>query len=319
MLVSSGAIEHPGPAIPQPGTGLVIAHLGKNLAVETAAGQVLVCHSRRRIVDVAVGDRVEIEVNGPDSGVVTAVLPRSTALLRPARGGKTRTVAANIERLWIVVAGAPEPDFLLVDQILAVSEHRGIAAGLLLNKVDLAVDRARLDAELEDYTAAGYAVLEVSARTGSGLDTLLAHLNPTCSLLAGQSGVGKSSLTNALIPDRALRVKALSAKSGLGRHTTTTATLYHLPGGGDLIDSPGVTVFGLAQMTGRDIAHGYREFRELIGRCRFNDCRHLEDLGCAVLEAVAAGRISAARHARYRRLIEKAASPTFLAGPALTA
>lgn len=290
----------------------MIAHLGKRLAVEIDAGPLLVCHARRRIIDVAVGDRVEIEADGPDSGVVTGVMPRRTALLRPARGGRTRTVAANIERLWIVVAAAPEPDFLLVDQILAVSEHRGIAAGLLVNKIDLMADASLLDAELRDYAAAGYPVLQVSARAGTGLDTLREQLHARCSMLTGQSGVGKSSLTNALIPDRSLRVNELSAKSGLGRHTTTTATLYHLPGGGELIDSPGVTVFGLAQMTGRDIAYGYPEFREFIGRCRFNDCRHLEDLGCAVREAVAAGRLSPHRHARYRRLLEKGASAAFL-------
>jgi len=294
----------------------VIAHLGRTLAVETTAGALLLCHSRRRIIDVAVGDRVQVETTGPESGVVTAVLPRSTALLRPARGGRTRTVAANIERLWVVLAVAPEPDFLLVDQILAVSENRGIAAGLLLNKTDLAADRTQLDIELSHYAAASYPVLEVSAHGRAGLDELQHRLRATCSMLAGQSGVGKSSLTNALIPDRSLRVNELSAKSGLGRHTTTTATLYHLPGGGDLIDSPGVTVFGLAQMSGRDVAHGFREFREFIGRCRFNDCRHLDDKGCAVQAAVAAGQLSSTRHARYRRLLEKGVSAAFLTSSA---
>ena len=308
-----GAIERAAPTSPGSSIGLVIAHLGKSLAVETAGGELLVCQSRRRIIDVAVGDRVQVEATGPDSGVVTAVLPRSTELLRPARGGRTRTVAANIQHLWVVLAVAPEPDFLLVDQILAVSEHRGIAGGLLINKIDLGADRTRLDAEVRNYAAAGYPVLEVSAHAGAGLASLQQRLHSTCSMLAGQSGVGKSSLTNALIPDRSLRVNELSAKSGLGRHTTTTATLYHLPGsGGDLIDSPGVTVFGLAQMNGRDIAHGYREFRDFIGRCRFNDCRHLDDMGCAVREAVATGHVSVARHTRYRRLLEKGVSAAFL-------
>jgi ribosome biogenesis GTPase len=305
-------IERADPASPGISVGLVIAHLGKSLAVETASGELLVCQSRRRIIDVAVGDRVQVEATGHDSGVVTAVLPRSTELLRPARGGRTRTVAANIQHLWIVLAVAPEPDFLLVDQILAVSEHRGSTGGLLINKIDLAAERRQLDSEMHGYAAAGYPVLEVSAHAGAGLAALQERLRSTCSMLAGQSGVGKSSLTNALIPDRSLRVNELSAKSGLGRHTTTTATLYHLPGGGDLIDSPGVTVFGLAQMNGRDIAHGYREFREFIGRCRFNDCRHLDDMGCAVRGAVDAGQLSPARHARYRRLLEKGISAAFL-------
>jgi ribosome biogenesis GTPase len=302
----------PGIGDQAPGEGLVIAHLGKNLAVENASGQILICHSRRRINDVAVGDRVQVEPCELDRGIVTSVLPRTTVLLRPARGGRTRAVAANISRLWVVLATEPEPDFLLVDQILTVCEHRGIAAGLLLNKVDSLGDRARVDAELTDYRAAGYPILEVSARTGSGLPAFRDTLAMISSMLAGQSGVGKSSLTNALLPDKSLRINQLSEKSGLGRHTTTTATLYHLPEGGSLIDSPGVVVFGLAQMTQRDIAHGFREFREAIARCQFRDCRHLDDKGCAVREAVCAGEVSAARHARYRRLIEKCASASFL-------
>ena len=313
--MNSGVIERSAGPPPNAGAGLVIAHLGKTLAIETDTGELLACHSRRRITDIAVGDRVLLDATGPASGIVTAVLQRRTALLRPARGGNTRTVAANIEQLWIVVAVEPAPDFLLIDQIVAVSEHRGIAVGLLLNKVDLPANRSLMDAELQHYVSAGYPLLPVSARARSGLDGLRERLRSSCSMLAGQSGVGKSSLTNALIPDRVLRVNELSAKSGLGRHTTTTATLYHLPGGGDLIDSPGVTVFGLAQMSERDIAQGYREFRDFIGHCRFNDCRHLDDQGCAVREAVSAGHISAARHARYRRLLEKSlASPFLTAG-----
>jgi ribosome biogenesis GTPase len=218
-------------------------------------------------------------------------------------------VAANIDRMWIVVAAVPEPDFLLVDQILAVCEHRHIDAALLLNKTDLVPGREAIEQALEDYRCAGYRVIRLSVRTGSGLAELRQALRDRASMLAGQSGVGKSSLTNALLPERSLRVNELSQKSGLGRHTTTTATLYHLPEGGHLIDSPGVNVFGLAEMSVRDMAYGYREFRHLLEHCQFNDCRHLDDKGCAIREAVEQGRISAGRYGRYRRLLPRVPVP----------
>lgn len=294
--------------------GLVITHLGKALAVESPEGQVVVCHSRRCIVDVAVGDRVRWEPCGGAQGLVVDVLPRKSVLVRPAHGGKLRTVAANLDCVWVVVAVAPEPDFLLVDQILSVCEHRQIDAGLVLNKSDLVRGREAIEEALEDYRSAGYRLLKVSVRTGSGLDELRQALRDRCSLLAGQSGVGKSSLTHALLPDRSVRINELSQKSGLGRHTTTAATLYHLPEGGNLIDSPGVTVFGLAEMSGRDIAGGYREFHDFLDRCQFNDCRHLGDKGCAIRVAVDQGRISAERYGRYRRLLAKSANTSLFAG-----
>lgn len=291
--------------------GLILTHLGKALAVESTSGEIVLCHSRRRIADVAVGDRVLWEPCEGGEGRVVEVLPRRNVLVRPARGGKLRTVAANLDRVWVVVALQPEPDFLLVDQILAVCQYRRIDAELLLNKIDLPGDYAELERALGDYAAASYRVHTISIRQGLGLESVRHALGQGCSMLAGQSGVGKSSLTNALLPDKSLRTNELSRKSGLGRHTTTAATLYHLPGGGDLIDSPGVSVFGLAAMTGRDLAEGYREFHPFLTHCRFNDCRHVEDKGCAVRQAVDRRHISAARYARYRRLLEKGAATTF--------
>lgn len=294
--------------------GLVITHLGKALAVENTAGDVVFCHSRKRIIDVAVGDRVRWELSGAGQGIVVDVLPRHSMLVRPARGGRLRTIAANLDRVWVVVAPEPEPDLLLVDQILAVCEHRRINAALVLNKIDLAVDFSAIERLLCDYCAAGYAVHRLSVRTASGLESVRQKLSTGCSMLAGQSGVGKSTLTNALIPNKMLRTAELSRKSGLGRHTTTAATLYHLPSGGDLIDSPGVTVFGLAEMNARDLAKGYREFQAFLAACHFNDCRHVEDKGCAVRRAAEMGEISPHRYARYRRLLEKGATTSLFGG-----
>lgn len=289
--------------------GRVISHLGQGLAVESPDGQIILCQTRRRLGDVAVGDRVMwAPSEDGEQGRVEQVLPRSSALIRPAYAGKTRVVAANLDRVFVVISPSPEPDWLLVDQYLAVCEFRHIPAEIVYNKIDLA--EARFFDQLADYARIGYPAHPVSARSGRGIAELQQALHGHCSMLAGQSGVGKSSLTNALLPDKNLRVGEISERSGLGRHTTTAATLYHLPAdGGDLIDSPGVAVFGLAGINGQDLAWGYREFQPRIAQCRFNDCRHINDKGCAVREAVENGEIALARHQRYLKLLEKLAMP----------
>jgi len=288
--------------------GRVVSHLGQGLAVESAEGRIILCQTRRRLGDVAVGDRVRwLSSEDGEQGRVEEVLPRSTSLVRPAYGGKTRVVAANLDRVFVVICPSPEPDWLLVDQYLAVCEFRHIAAEIVCNKIDLTAGGA--PGELADYARVGYPVHSVSARSGQGIAGLKQALHGHCSMLAGQSGVGKSSLTNALLPEKNLRVGEISERSGLGRHTTTAATLYPLPEGGELIDSPGVAVFGLAEIKGQDLAWGYREFQALIPQCRFNDCRHVIDKGCAVREAVEKGDVAEPRYQRYLKLLEKLAMP----------
>jgi ribosome biogenesis GTPase len=286
--------------------GRVISHLGQGLAVEDAAGEIVLCHTRRRLGAVAVGDRVLWSPCGDGQGRVEEILPRRSLLARPGYNAKVRLVAANLDRVLVVVAPEPEPDWLLVDQYLAACEHRGLGAAVVVNKIDQAGSRDGVLAALADYRAVGYPCASTSAKTQEGLAELRALLEGQCSMLAGQSGVGKSSLTNALLPNRQLRTRELSEKAGLGRHTTTAATLYPLPGGGDIIDSPGVAVFGLAGMTAQDLAAGYREFRPWLGRCQFNDCRHTGDKGCAVREAIATGGgIAPARYRRFVKLLDK--------------
>jgi ribosome biogenesis GTPase len=293
--------------------GRVVCHLGKGLAVEDEAGRIVLCHTRRRLGDAAVGDHVRWEPCEGDQGRVLEILPRRSSLVRPAYGGRVRIVASNLDRVFVVLAPEPEPDWLLADQILAVCECRHIAAALVLNKTDLAGVSA-LDGALRDYEAAGYEVFRISTRTGEGLDALKSVLHSGCGMLSGQSGVGKSSLTNALLPERNLRVGELSAHSGLGRHTTTSATLYHLPEGGELIDSPGVAVFGLAEIAPAELAQAYRDFRPYLGKCRFNDCRHVKDKGCAVREAAEAGTLSSARYERYLKLLDRIGSAVEFSG-----
>ncbi|HIG07411.1 MAG: ribosome small subunit-dependent GTPase A [Methylococcales bacterium] len=286
--------------------GLVISHLGKGLAIEHA-GKTIICQTRRQLGVAAVGDRVLWERTGTDQGRVAELLPRRSVLTRPARQGKTRPVAANIDKVIVVFATHPNCDFLLIDQYLAVCENRNISAELVFNKIDLAPTPERdviLD-ELTRYQAMGYPLHCVSATTGKGLSTLTTTLLNQTSILAGQSGVGKSSLTNALIPDKALKTNTLSEANSHGRHTTTAATLYHLPSGGDLIDSPGVAIFGLAGLSEAQLAYGFREFQPFIEACQFNDCQHQKDKGCAVRQAVEDQSISQTRYQRYLKLKEK--------------
>ncbi len=285
--------------------GLVLSHLGQALAIEDAEGEIRLCQTRRQVGAIAVGDRVLFIPAGDGQGRVESILERKSLLTRPAHAGRVRPVAANLDQVMVVVAPEPEPDWLLVDQYTAAAAHRGIDLAIIINKIDRLAERTQLDHEMAHYRQMGYSCHPVSARTEEGLESLRAALKDKTSMLSGQSGVGKSSLTNALLPGKNLRTRELSEKAGLGRHTTTAAMLYHLPDGGDLIDSPGVAVFGLAEMNAEQLAYGYVEFRPFLDQCRFNDCRHREDMGCAVREAAESGAIHKARYQRYLKLIDK--------------
>jgi ribosome biogenesis GTPase / thiamine phosphate phosphatase len=283
--------------------GLVIAHLGQGIAVEHN-DKIILCQTLRRLETVAVGDKVLWSLSSPDQGRIEEILPRRSLLARPSRNGKTRPVAANIDTVFVVFAVEPYCDFLLIDQYLAVCESHTIDVALVLNKTDLTQSDST-EKELLDYQNLGYPLYRVSARAASGLDELKRALKNQVSMFAGQSGVGKSSLTNAIIPDKELKTNTISATTKHGRHTTTAATLYHLNGGGDLIDSPGLAIFGLAGLSEQQLAYGYREFQPLLDKCQFNDCRHLKDKGCAVLMAVENGEISMTRYQRFLKLREK--------------
>ena len=283
--------------------GLVISHLGQGIAVEYD-GKIVLCQTLRRLETVAIGDKVLWTQSSPDQGRIEKILPRRSLLMRPSRSGKTRPVAANIDTVFVVFAVEPYCDFLLIDQYLAICENRNIDAALVLNKTDLA-QSAVIEQELLDYTNLGYQLYRVSATAASGLDELKRALKDQVSILAGQSGVGKSSLTNAIIPDKDLKTNTISETTKHGRHTTTAATLYHMEQGGDLIDSPGVAIFGLAGLSEQQLAYGYREFQPLIDQCQFKNCRHLVDKGCAVRTAAENGAISMTRYQRFLKLREK--------------
>ncbi|MEJ2347103.1 MAG: small ribosomal subunit biogenesis GTPase RsgA [Gammaproteobacteria bacterium] len=286
--------------------GLVISHHGATVMVEGAAGALWRCSVRRNLGSLVCGDRVAWQPADEREGVVVALLPRHSLLLRPQPGGRGKPVAANIEQIVVVAAVEPELSEHLIDRYLVTAETTGIAPVIVVNKVELldAGGRRDLERRLATYRQLGYPVLLVSVKADHGLDPLLAQLQGHTSILVGQSGVGKSSLVKALLPEREIRVAALS-EARHGRHTTTTTVLYHLPCGGDLIDSPGVRDFGVWHIATDDVAHGFVEFRPLLGHCKFSDCSHRHEPGCALRQAAEAGRIDPQRLQSYLNMMEE--------------
>ncbi len=282
-------------------TGLVIEHFGRQLNVEAHDGEIVRCHLRANLENLIAGDRV-IWQRGDDSGVVVAVEERRSVLTRPDSNGQPRPVAANIDQALVVIAPEPQAFANLIDRYLIATASHNIDALLVHNKADIDTS-AELDDLLTRYRTIGYPVLRVSSKNGEGLAALQAALRERTSIFVGQSGVGKSSLVNSLLPEANTAVGALSEASVKGRHTTTTAKLYHFPEGGDLIDSPGIREFGVQNMSRADVNRGFREFQPYMDRCRFRDCRHQTEPGCALLAALESGDIFPERMNSYRQIM----------------
>jgi len=285
--------------------GTVIAHYGTQVLVEGADGTAQRCHVRTNLDALVTGDSVIWRAGNP-TGVIVAVMPRRSLLERPDAYGRMKPIAANIDYLLIVVAPQPAPFGNLIDRYLVAAAHAQLDPVLVLNKSDLLADGAHSDVVqmIERYRALGCHVINASCSSQDGLLALKELLKDHVSVFVGQSGVGKSSLINELAPLANAKVGELSDAVAKGRHTTTTAQLFHFPSGGDLIDSPGIREFSLWHVTDDDVASGFIEFAAHLGRCRFRDCSHREEPGCALRLAFERGDISNQRWQSYWQIIE---------------
>jgi len=288
--------------MPETVTGRVIAAFGRQVLVRTTTGEQLRARPFGRALIIVCGDQVRCRIDAHHEEVhVIEVLPRRTALYRANARGATEPVVANLTQLLVVLAPLPVPDFFVVDRYLAAATDAGVAATLVVNKSDLGLDE-RLSAELDVYGQAGYASVHTSADSGAGLDALRAAIAAgAIAALVGQSGVGKSSLVQVLVPQAEVAIGELVREED-GRHTTTAARLFDLPHGAALIDSPGVRDFAPAVNALDERSLGFTEVRRLAVGCRFADCRHLREPGCAVRAAAESGAMSARRYESYRRL-----------------
>ena len=289
---------------------MVLVSYGSTGLVELPDGERRPCKFKRSVGRPLCGDRVTVGEADTESAVVTAIQPRANEFVRVGPRGRKQPIAANLDQVCIVLAPAPEPSRDLVERYLVAVHSLGIRPVLVLNKTELMATAPLAEhsplLRLDAYRELGYPVVETSCKGPPGIEGLPERLSEKINILVGQSGVGKSSLANALLPDLSLQTNALSRVTGKGTHTTTTTVMYALPCGGRLIDSPGVWEYGLWAMTAQELAEGFVEFRPLHGCCRFNDCRHAGEPGCAIRTAVEQGEILAWRYQSYLRLLEQA-------------
>ncbi len=285
--------------------GLVIGQAGHQLDVETSAG-VLRCGRRKNTGTIVTGDHVILEAVPPAEHIITAVLPRSSLLARPDFRGQMKAIAANIDRIFIVCSTRPELNEGLVDRYLVAAETLHITPVIVLNKIDLAETEQleELRQRISIYSDLGYEVIESSAKNQHGIDMLLDSLHDHTSIMVGQSGVGKSSLVNVLLPGMNIKTREISEKHNKGTHTTSASRLYHLPDGGSLIDSPGVREFGMWQVNEKELFNGFVEFRQYQGLCKFSNCQHKTEPQCAIIDAIEKNEISKARYESYNRILE---------------
>ena len=280
--------------------GQITASYGRRFTVELADNSLIACVTRGKKGGIACGDRVRIKLTGPDQGVIEAILPRHSLLYR-SDAFREKIIAANVTQIVLVLAAVPSFYEELVNRCLVAAESTKIKVLIVLNKADLQLETALALEKLALYRDLGYPLLPLSAH--QDISPLMPFLQGETSVLVGQSGMGKSSIINALLPGIQVETREISATLDSGKHTTTHARLYHLNPDSHIIDSPGLQEFGLHHLKPEDIDHAFIEFRPYLGQCKFNNCRHLSEPGCAVLGGVAAGRINPRRLAAYQKLI----------------
>ncbi len=291
--------------------GLIIAAHGRHYLAQ-ADGRLYQCVTRGKKSDIATGDRVRFKTTSDDQGVIEEILPRASLLYRSDQY-KSKLLAANVTQLFIVIATEPGFSDDLVSRSLVAANAAGIAAHLVLNKVDLVDGLAAARQRALAYANIGYPVHEVSAKgdPAQTLATLRPLLDGQSTILIGQSGMGKSSLVNLLVPEAELAVREISKRLDSGKHTTTFTRLYTMAGSASIIDSPGFQEFGLYHLSEGMLERAFPEFEGAVGHCRFYNCHHLTEPGCAVLENVASGKIAEPRHALYRQLLHESSQKLY--------
>jgi ribosome biogenesis GTPase len=278
---------------------MIVAAFGRQYLVKTDTGALMLCVPRGKKSEVACGDRVHFAQTSPNQGVIEDTEPRSTLLMRSA-AYRQKLVAANATQVAIVVAGEPSFSEELICRLIVGAEQQGMKSLLILNKADLPATASARE-RLAPFAAAGHRLIEVSAIRDCSM--LLPALQGETTVLVGQSGMGKSTLINGLVPDAEASTREISAFLDSGRHTTTHARIYQLDAASLLIDCPGLQEFGLHHLSRGQIEYGFAEFRPFLGKCRFNDCRHEVEPGCALIAARDGGKVSARRFELLLRIL----------------
>ena len=282
-------------------TARIITSYGRRYIVRTPAGQLYDATTRKKRVDFACGDRVDMVVQNAKQAVIEDFQPRKSLLYRQD-AWKTKLIAANVERLFIVLAAVPSPSEILLQRALLAAEAGEIEPFIVLNKTDLA-ETALWRERLAFYQDLGYPLIEVSAL--NSVEPLRPLLAGYTSIFLGQSGMGKSTLTNALLGETLARTNDISAALDSGKHTTTHAQLYDLADNTFLIDSPGLQEFGVHHLAVPDLLHYFPDMRHLIGQCRFHNCTHRQEPNCAIKAAVEQGAVAASRLAFLQRITDE--------------
>ena len=282
--------------------GLVITCFGSKAIIETSTKERIRCSIRPNIDFLVAGDRVIWQPEGDGHGVIISQIPRTSVLGRPNKHNQIKPVAANLTQLIIVVAPKPEISWVLLDSYLVMAEYFNLKAAIVLNKTDLPCDDIKKQLTLE-YTSLGYPILFINNTDKKNHKNLEDIVNLETSVFVGQSGVGKSSLISSILPlETNIQTQSISSRTNLGKHTTSNSTFYHIPTGGAIIDSPGVREFGLWHMPITEIAKCYRDFKPYLAQCKFRNCNHLNNFGCAIIAATHENLISHNRYENYVKI-----------------
>jgi len=286
--------------------GLVISHHGGKIVVESNDARMIECSVKSNLGTIVCGDRVICKIMDNAEFHVMAILPRKNFLQRIDGFGAPKSVAANLTQILICLSVRPEPNLYLLDQFLISAEQQGINPVIILNKIDLLPADTKDPFRLESiYQPLGYTVLFTSVKSGYGMDQLISLFDHHTTILSGVSGVGKSSITQALLPLAEIKIGNISDANEEGKHTTRTSRLYHLGKEGNLIDTPGVRGFNPVLDENTPISAGFREISRLSSNCRFANCQHVKEPKCAVIQAVKSGEIADTRYQHYLRMINQ--------------